>query len=225
MKITYYGEECLYCDFENEITEHNSLLIIQFSEIIKHNILNVTINCGLTAILVLFDLSSSDPDCLIKQIQKLYTDNKLLLSDREKVIKRVPICYDPEFGLDQQRISEFTGLSVDELIQHHQQTEFFVYCYGGWPAAPRLGQTKVIAPGKLPIPRASSQPGLIGWCGQLNNWNPNRGIGGGWNLIGRSPLRILNDKKEQPFFFSPGDYIKFYPITKDEFFNFNQDCY
>jgi len=224
MKITYFGEECLYCDFENEITENNSLLIIQFSEIVKQNILNVIVNCGLTGILVLFDLVTSEPDVLIKQIKQLYADNQGLLTDRKKVIKRVPICYDPEFGLDQKRISEFTGLSVDEIIDHHQQTEFFVYSYGGWPAAPRLGQTKIVAPGKLDNPRTTGQPGIIGWCGQLNNWDSN-GMGGGWNLIGRSPIRILDDKKEQPFFFSPGDYVKFYPITRDEFYNFDQDCY
>ena len=40
---------------------------------------------------------------------------------------------------------------------------------------------------------------------------------GGWQIIGRTPLKIFDATREQPSLIKAGDRIQFYPISKDEF--------
>ncbi|HMA23925.1 MAG: carboxyltransferase domain-containing protein, partial [Gemmatimonas sp.] len=40
---------------------------------------------------------------------------------------------------------------------------------------------------------------------------------GGWNLIGRTPLRIFEIDRDEPALMVTGDRVRFHPITPDEF--------
>ena len=40
---------------------------------------------------------------------------------------------------------------------------------------------------------------------------------GGWQLIGRTPLRLFNPDNRPEFLFNAGDYIRFYPVDRDEY--------
>ncbi|MHB8931222.1 MAG: 5-oxoprolinase subunit B family protein, partial [Melioribacteraceae bacterium] len=40
---------------------------------------------------------------------------------------------------------------------------------------------------------------------------------GGWNIIGRTPLRLFSPENENPTLLKMSDRIKFVPITKKEF--------
>jgi KipI family sensor histidine kinase inhibitor len=40
---------------------------------------------------------------------------------------------------------------------------------------------------------------------------------GGWNIIGRTPLRPYDPDRADPFLFRPGDAVRFVRIPPDEF--------
>ncbi len=40
---------------------------------------------------------------------------------------------------------------------------------------------------------------------------------GGWNLIGRTPLRLFRPEDDPPALLQPGDIVKFRAITPEEF--------
>jgi len=40
---------------------------------------------------------------------------------------------------------------------------------------------------------------------------------GGWNIIGRTPLQLFDQQKENPFLLKAGDTVQFTSITKKEF--------
>jgi inhibitor of KinA len=40
---------------------------------------------------------------------------------------------------------------------------------------------------------------------------------GGWNIIGRTPLRLFDPNRTPPTVFSAGDRVRFRKITRDEF--------
>ena len=40
---------------------------------------------------------------------------------------------------------------------------------------------------------------------------------GGWQLIGRTPLKLFDDTKEPPVFIQAGDYIRYVPIDRKEY--------
>ena len=40
---------------------------------------------------------------------------------------------------------------------------------------------------------------------------------GGWHLIGRTPRRLFDPARDEPFLLQPGDALTFEPITPDDF--------
>ncbi|MGI6403770.1 MAG: carboxyltransferase domain-containing protein [Oscillospiraceae bacterium] len=40
---------------------------------------------------------------------------------------------------------------------------------------------------------------------------------GGWQLIGRTPIRLYDPDRQPPILHQTGDYIRFIPITREEY--------
>jgi inhibitor of KinA len=40
---------------------------------------------------------------------------------------------------------------------------------------------------------------------------------GGWQIIGRTPIRLFDPRNEPPTFLQPGDEVRFYEIDKNAF--------
>lgn len=40
---------------------------------------------------------------------------------------------------------------------------------------------------------------------------------GGWQLIGRTPLKLYDSEREKPVLLESGQYIKFRPVTEEEY--------
>jgi inhibitor of KinA len=43
---------------------------------------------------------------------------------------------------------------------------------------------------------------------------------GGWQIIGRTPLKLFDAKREEPALFKAGDQVQFISISKNEFANY-----
>ena len=130
---------------------------------------------------------------------------------------QIPICYETEFGLDLDEISKLTGLSIDQVVQTHQQSEFMVLMVGFAPGHPYLGG---LAP-SLSVPRRSA-PRVNMPCGAVAIANAQCvvypfEIPGGWSVVGRTPLRVFDANRQQPSLFEPGDQVRFERIDRGEF--------
>ncbi len=137
-------------------------------------------------------------------------------SHKQKQV-HIPICYDAGFGLDLDDISQRTGLTVDEVIQRHLLSEFQVLMVGFAPGHPYLGG---LAP-SLSVPRRSA-PRVKMPCGAVAIANAQCvvypfEIPGGWSVVGQTPLRLFDARREQPSLFEPGDQVRFERIDRDRF--------
>src|SRR5262245_33495821 len=104
----------------------------------------------------------------------------------------VPVCYDPEFGFDLDRVAEHTNLSEREIIDLHSQGEYRVACIGFVPGFTFLaGLPKNLATPRRDVPRKEILPGSVGIGGAQTGIYPLRSPGG-WNLIGRTPLKLFD---------------------------------
>ncbi len=131
----------------------------------------------------------------------------------------IPVCYGGDFGPDIQFVADHGGLSVNETIQIHSGTAYLVYMIGFTPGFPYLGglPRQLHAP-RLDTPRIRVPAGSVGIA------NDQTGIyviasPGGWRLIGRTPLKLFEPTKEEPFLYGAGDLIKFVPISEDEYYD------
>jgi inhibitor of KinA len=163
-------------------------------------------------------------DWLTKKIQRALTSRRRNL--RKKTAGpcsiEIPVCYDPEFGFDLDRVAEHTKLSDREIIQLHSGSEYRVACIGFVPGFPFLaGLATQLATPRRDTPRKEIPPGSVGIGGAQTGIYPLRSPGG-WNLIGRTPLKLFDPLKNPPTLLHPGDRVRFRAITREEFQSLKQ---
>ncbi len=135
---------------------------------------------------------------------------------RSKTVE-IPVCYDPEFALDIDDVARRANISPSEVIRLHSAAEYRVACIGFVPGFPFLaGLPKKLATPRREVPRKEIPPGSVGIGGAQTGIYPLRSPGG-WNLIGRTPLRLFGPEKNPPALLRAGERVRFRKITGDEF--------
>jgi KipI family sensor histidine kinase inhibitor len=134
----------------------------------------------------------------------------------------IPCCYDdPDFAPDLSEVAKRTGKSVEQVIAGHLESEFKVYHLGFMPGfayivgldlsltLPRRAEPRVRVP-------RSSVAITMDWTTVYPFESP-----GGWHLIGRTPLWMLDRRREQPVLLAPGDRVSFQRIGRMAFDRMN----
>ncbi|RLF75230.1 allophanate hydrolase, partial [Thermococci archaeon] len=136
--------------------------------------------------------------------------------EKARIIE-IPTAYGGEFGPDIEFVAEYNGLSVDDVIEIHSKPLYRVYMLGFTPGFAYLGgMDERIATPRLEKPRLKVPAGSVGIAGKQTGIYPLESPGG-WRLIGRTPLKLFDANREPPTLLQPGDYIKFVPISEEEF--------
>ncbi len=132
-------------------------------------------------------------------------------------IHEIPVAYGGAHGPDLDRVATWAGLSAQEVIALHADTEYLVYMLGFAPGFPYLGivPERIAAP-RLPQPRTSVPSGSVGIAGRLTGIYP-APTAGGWNLVGRTPLPVFDPTRSPPALLEVGDRVRFFPIPPEEF--------
>ena len=129
----------------------------------------------------------------------------------------IPVCYDPEFAPDLDEVARHAQISTKEVVDLHSTTEYRVACIGFVPGFPFLaGLPKKLATPRRDVPRKEIPAGSVGVGGAQTGIYPLRSPGG-WNLIGRTPLRLFDPTKNPPALLQAGDRVRFRAITRQEF--------
>ncbi|HEY2712321.1 MAG TPA: 5-oxoprolinase subunit PxpB [Chthoniobacterales bacterium] len=129
----------------------------------------------------------------------------------------IPVCYDREFALDLERVARHARLAPNEVAKCHQSGRYHVRCLGFTPGFPYLdGLPRRLATPRRDTPRTSVPAGSVAIGGAQSGIYPLRSPGG-WNIIGRTPLRLFDVAKERPTLLRPGDEIRFCAISRQEF--------
>ena len=129
----------------------------------------------------------------------------------------VPVCYESEFALDLELVAEHTGLSSREVIERHAGADYWVSCVGFTPGFPYLsGLPAELATPRRASPRKEIPAGAVAIGGTQTGIYPRKSPGG-WNIIGRTPLRLFDVERDPPAMFHAGDRVRFRAISRDEF--------
>ena len=157
-------------------------------------------------------------DWLAERIRKVISNAKEVRADRIKTsLVEIPVCYDAEFAPDLEEVARRAGLGAQEVVDLYNATEYRVHCIGFTPGFPFLGGL----PSKLATPRRSTPRKEIP-AGSVAIGGAQAGIypvksPGGWNLIGRTPLRLFDPQKKPPALLRAGDRVRFRAISREEF--------
>lgn len=135
---------------------------------------------------------------------------------KDTTIIKVPVCYGAEYGPDLEMVARQKQISSLELISIHSATIYRVFMIGFLPGFSYLGSIDQ----RLEIPRKDSPvpvaAGGVGIAGNQTGIYPLNSPGG-WQIIGRTPLKLFDAGAAVPVLFGIGDHVQFYPVTEREF--------
>ncbi len=129
----------------------------------------------------------------------------------------IPVLYGGEMGPDIETVAAHNGKTVEEVIEIHTSGEYLIYMLGFIAGFPYLGgMSKEIATPRLKSPRVKIEGGSVGIAGEQTGVYPVASPGG-WQLIGRTPLKLYDSDREKPVLLEAGQYMKFCTVTEEEY--------
>lgn len=169
------------------------------------------------------DMNSESPYEVVKAIlDNIISKLDFSLADEEHIVE-IPVCYGGEFGQDIEHVAEINNITVDEVIKIHSEGKYLVYMIGFAPGFPYLGgmSEKIAAP-RRESPRTAIPAGSVGIAGMQTGVYPIE-TPGGWQLIGKTPLKLFDLKRNSQSLLKAGDIVKFYPISYEEYVQLKEE--
>lgn len=126
----------------------------------------------------------------------------------------IPVCYD---GIDLPEVAAHARMSTEEVITRHTAALYRVAMLGFAPGFPYLlGLDPTLAMPRRSNPRTSVPAGSVAIGGRQTGIYP-QSLPGGWQLIGRTPMRLFDLAAASPSLLAPGDHVRFRAIDQGEY--------
>ena len=218
------GDSCIVVDFGNVI----SLDINARVQALRHSLESSSIK-GLLELMptyrslaIYFNPVETDLKDLKVRIEKaMKKQGTDMQTSTEEAI--IPVCYGGKYGPDLENVAKHHGITPDEVIKRHSSVSCYCYMLGFTPGFSYLGgMDESIATPRLENPRELIPAGSVGIAGSQTGIYPIDSPGG-WQLIGRTPLRMYNPSKTPPTLLDAGLWVKFNPISEEEYLSIESE--
>jgi inhibitor of KinA len=163
---------------------------------------------------------SAPPD-LDQTLEKIHAALRSKTRRRRSLTKprsiSIGVCYDEEFAPDLKVVAQHCGLSPNEIVKRHVAGRYEVRCVGFTPGFPYLsGLAPELSMPRRATPRSVVPAGSVAIGGRQTGIYP-LASPGGWNIIGRTPLRLFDPAREPAALLRAGDRVRFVAITAGQF--------
>jgi len=163
------------------------------------------------SLMIVYDPLRIRAAALRRQIEKLVPKSAAAETPARRWT--LPVAYGGAHGLDLEDVARAHDLSTDEVIALHSGAEYRVYMIGFSPGLAYLGglpeplhTPRRVSP-RLKVPPSSVAIGGI----QAAVFSVE--IPSGWHLLGRTPERLFDLRRAQPFLLAAGDRVRFVPVS------------
>lgn len=135
-------------------------------------------------------------------------------STRQGQTFEIPVAYDGEDLVD---VAEILGWKVEELIRRHTEATYTVAFTGFAPGfAYMTCDDPAFEVPRRKNPRLRIPAGSVALGGKFGGIYP-ADSPGGWQLLGRTPLKMWDASRPRAALFAPGDRVRFREIAKGAF--------
>jgi KipI family sensor histidine kinase inhibitor len=218
MNIEIAGEDALIVYFADQTSDAVSAQIQRAVSNIYAQMSDLVIDLvpSYASLLVIFDIDRTDLFEVKIRLREALSDLDSSASQAGELIV-LPVFYDLESGPDLELIAKQANVSVEQVIEIHQQHEYRVYAIGFAPGFAYLGEVdeRIAAP-RLATPRLKVPRGAVAIADRQTAVYPAPSPGG-WNLIGLCPTRMFDPQKQPSMPVQVGDRIQFKAIDRQEF--------
>ncbi|WLR94882.1 5-oxoprolinase/urea amidolyase family protein [Shinella zoogloeoides] len=130
------------------------------------------------------------------------------LAPSEQLVE-IPVRYD---GEDLGDVAELTGLSVEEVVRRHTESEFTVAFCGFAPGFGYLvGGDPTLHVPRRKSPRTRIPAGSVALAGAFSGVYP-QASPGGWQIIGTTPVKMWDIDRDPGALFQPGYRVRFFDM-------------
>ena len=171
---------------------------------------------------VTFDPGGSDHAGVQSWLEQLGESLDEAAATLEARTFRVPVLFGGESGPDLEDVAGELDLSADTLVERLTAEPWrvrFVASPVGTPFTDRA-DWDVSVP-RMKEPRVAVSPGSIAVSGSQSIIYPVRSPGG-WRLLGRTPLRLVDPAADEFVAYRAGDLLEYVPIDEDRFAELEQ---
>jgi inhibitor of KinA len=228
MRLDALGDSAVILDFADEYSDPGKLLrrVLAAAEALERAQIPgvVEITSAYQSVALFFDLgrvvAAADEhraeDFLNDRITSALAAAGRASRKKVRAIE-IPVCYDAEFALDLSGVAEQTTLDPAEVIALHLSAKYITACIGFMPGFPFLaGLPRRLHLPRLATPRTRVPAGSVAIAAGQSGIYPLESPGG-WNVIGRTPIRLFDANANPPALLRAGDQVRFRSITRDEF--------
>jgi inhibitor of KinA len=170
-----------------------------------------------SSVSVFFDPTLVDDRTAISEwLLEAWRQTAAISVEPERREVRIPVCYEGEYAPDLEAVARQKGLSSGEVIALHCSIPYRIYMIGFLPGFPYLGKVdpRLEVPRKIrPVPVIAGGVGIAGLQTGIYSLNSP----GGWQIIGRTPIRLFDRDADPPVLLHTGDRIRFYPVSSSDF--------
>lgn len=129
----------------------------------------------------------------------------------------IPVCYGGDYGPDLDDVARHAQVDADAVIARHAGAEYRVAMLGFAPGFPYLlGLHASLHTPRRGSPRTRVPAGAVAIGGAQTGIYP-RELPGGWNIVGRTPLRLFDVARDPPALLAAGMHVRFRAIDAAEF--------
>ncbi|WEY38583.1 MULTISPECIES: 5-oxoprolinase subunit PxpB [Paraburkholderia] len=162
---------------------------------------------GMNNLTVVFDPLEADAAQLGEQLAAAWHAAPRAHAEGREV--EIPVEYGGEAGPDLRTVAEHTGLSPEDVARRHAAGDYVVFFLGFQPGFAYMGGLEAaLHTPRRAEPRLEVPAGTIGIGGEQTGIYPAVSPGG-WQLIGRTPLRLFDPSRNPPTLLQPGDRVRF----------------
>jgi inhibitor of KinA len=225
-KIAYkpFGKKAILIEWQSMISEEILNDIVSFKNKILNNntfFFNDLI-VGYNSLTIVYVNEFEDFEQEVNKLKAIYLSN-LKTTKTINYQWEIPVCYDVDFGIDLEEISQKSKLTIEEIIKLHSETLYTVFFIGFLPGFLYLGGLhEHLCFDRKPNPRLKVEKGAVAIGGKQTGVYPTNSAGG-WNIIGKTPIIFFDVENNKPCFAKAGDKIKFKPISLKTFYQVEKE--
>lgn len=224
IEVNQYGSAAILVQWESKIDPALNLQVRLLAHALKEDTNIQEIVSGYASLLILYNKQIRNIHNQEKIIREIYAQSLVGFStDEEMDYLEIPVCYNKRFGIDIEIILNNTGLDHEGLISAHTAPTYQVYMLGFLPGFAFLGgMDPMLTTPRKDVPRQQVDRGSVAIGGEQTGIYP-MASPGGWNIIGRSPIKFFEMNFDPPSIMNPGDKVVFKAIDIDTFFQIREE--
>lgn len=218
VKIKPVGDRAVLVELGNKIDEAVNRKVMALAGVVSEKSVPGMLETvpAFASLMIYYDFMRTDFINVAQRVERLAQN----LDDRSEQIGRIveiPVCYGGAFGEDLSFVAQHAGLSEQEVVKIHSGRDYRIFMLGFLPGFPYLGgmDERIFTP-RLSSPRTKIPAGSVGIGGEQTGIYP-MDSPGGWQLIGRTPLKLYDPEQDGGIRYEAGDIIRFVPVGEAEY--------